>query len=199
MSESALEILHAAPRRPVEARRSPGVDAGNADDERLVRAARRGVPRAFDELHRRYAPLVHGILLARVPPEDADDLLQDVFVLAMRKLWTLRDAGAIGPWLARIARNAAARFHRDRRTYAPLPDGLANRRDDTPADVREARVVLEHIATLPDAYRETLVLRLVEGLSGPEIAHATGMTPGSVRVNLHRGMKLLRERLEGRP
>ena len=50
-------------------------------------------------------------------------------------------------------------------------------------------------ASLPDAYRETLMLRLVEGLTGPEIAERTGLTPASVRVNLHRGMKLLRTAL----
>jgi RNA polymerase sigma-70 factor (ECF subfamily) len=58
--------------------------------------------------------------------------------------------------------------------------------------------VLAVIQTLPDAYRETLVLRLVEGMTGPEIAARTGLTEGSVRVNLHRGMKQLRERLERR-
>ena len=51
------------------------------------------------------------------------------------------------------------------------------------------------IRELPEAYRETLVLRLVEGMTGPEIAGRTGLTPASVRVNLHRGMKLLREKL----
>jgi len=59
----------------------------------------------------------------------------------------------------------------------------------------EAREILKVIRALPDAYRETLVLRLVEGLTGPEIAGQTGLTPESVRVNLHRGMKLLREKL----
>jgi RNA polymerase sigma-70 factor (ECF subfamily) len=58
--------------------------------------------------------------------------------------------------------------------------------------------VLAIVRELPDAYRETLILRLVEGMTGPEIAQRTGLSPGSVRVNLHRGMKLLRERLEGR-
>jgi RNA polymerase sigma-70 factor (ECF subfamily) len=48
---------------------------------------------------------------------------------------------------------------------------------------------------LPEAYRETLVLRLVEGMTGPEIAARTGLTAASVRVNLHRGMKQLREKL----
>jgi RNA polymerase sigma-70 factor (ECF subfamily) len=55
--------------------------------------------------------------------------------------------------------------------------------------------VLAAVRTLPEAYRETLMLRLVEGLSGPEIAEKTGMTSASVRVNLHRGMKQLREKL----
>lgn len=48
---------------------------------------------------------------------------------------------------------------------------------------------------LPDAYREVLAMRLVEGLRGPEIAERTGLRPGSVRVNLHHGMALLREKL----
>ena len=54
---------------------------------------------------------------------------------------------------------------------------------------------LDTIKALPEAYRETLILRLVEGMTGPEIAQRTGLSPGSVRVNLHRGMKLLRDRL----
>ena len=60
----------------------------------------------------------------------------------------------------------------------------------------EAHAALDAIRLLPAAYRDTLMLRLVEGLSGPEIAQRTGLTPASVRVNLHRGMKLLRARLE---
>ena len=52
---------------------------------------------------------------------------------------------------------------------------------------------LKAIKELPEAYRETLLLRLVEGFTGPEIAVRTGLKPASVRVNLHRGMKQLRE------
>ena len=68
----------------------------------------------------------------------------------------------------------------------------------TPHESHQGRAVLESVRALPDAYRETLILRLVEGMTGPEIAARTGLTEGSVRVNLHRGMKLLRDRLEGR-
>lgn len=59
----------------------------------------------------------------------------------------------------------------------------------------EVARALAAIRELPVAYRETLVMRLVEGMTGPEIAACTGLKPASVRVNLHRGMKLLREQL----
>jgi len=55
-----------------------------------------------------------------------------------------------------------------------------------------ANLILDAIKTLPDAYREPLILGLVEGMTGPEIAARTGLTAGSVRVNLHRGMQQLR-------
>jgi RNA polymerase sigma-70 factor, ECF subfamily len=59
----------------------------------------------------------------------------------------------------------------------------------------EAAAAVAAIQELPEAYRETLALRLIAGMSGPEIAAATGLTPDSVRVNLHRGFRLLRSRL----
>ena len=65
--------------------------------------------------------------------------------------------------------------------------------------VPHAAAAVAAIQDLPEAYRETLAMRLVDGLSGPEIAEATGLTPDSVRVNLHRGFKLLRERLGATP
>ena len=62
-----------------------------------------------------------------------------------------------------------------------------------------AAAILDAIRALPDAYRETLILRLVEGMTGPEIAARTGLTHGSVRVNLHRGMQQLRAKLSANP
>ena len=171
-------------------RRAPGEDAG------LVRRARAGEADAFAALYARYAPMVHGILLARVPRPEVADLLQDVFLLALQRLAALRDPAAFGGWLVRIARHRAADFHRARRDLVPLPAGdLPQAAVEPETDDGEAARVLEIVRSLPDAYRETLVMRLVEGLTGPEIAARTGLTPASVRVNLHRGMKLLRERL----
>jgi RNA polymerase sigma-70 factor (ECF subfamily) len=167
----------------------------------LIADARRGDRSAFGRLHDRYAPMVHALLLARVGVEQAEDLTQECFLLAMRRIRTLRDPGAFGPWLATIARNLAADHYRKRRPTEAL---VVESREAEPADCPQddARAALAALKTLPEAYRETLMMRLVEGLSGPEIAARTGLTPGSVRVNLHRGMAILRERLaakEGTP
>jgi RNA polymerase sigma-70 factor (ECF subfamily) len=169
--------------------------AGHAsEDARLVREARQGDEGAFARLYERYARVIHGVLLARAPRADVEDLVQEVFLSAWNRLDALRDPAAFGGWLAMIARNRATDFLRRAVESVELPADL--QAHDRTASLSEARAVLEIIRTLPDAYRETLVLRLVEGFTGPEIADRTGLTPASVRVNLHRGMKLLREKLE---
>lgn len=153
--------------------------------------ARRGDRPAFERLFLRYAPMVHGVLLARVQRADADDLMQDVFVTALERLSSFAGEEKLGAWLATVARNKVIDAWRTRPKLEVLGGGAVT----TQPPRREANEVLAVIRTLPEAYREPLVLRLVEGLSGPEIAEQVGLTPESVRVNLCRGMKLLRERL----
>jgi RNA polymerase sigma-70 factor, ECF subfamily len=164
-----------------------------AEDAELARSAQGGDQSAFGELYARYARVIHGLLLARVPGADVDDLVQDVFLTAWNRLAALREPAAFGGWLTMIARNRAVDFHRRTPEVVALPDDLPAH--DVTAERTEALRLLEVVRSLPDAYRETLVLRLVEGMTGPEIADRTGLTAASVRVNLHRGMKLLREKL----
>jgi len=164
-------------------------------DAALVAAVRAGDRDAFGRLYDTYSRMVHGILLARVPYGEVDDLVQDVFLVALRKIESLRDANAFGPWLAMITRNRAMDFHRRTRDTAELSDDIAGANVTAPE--AEATEVLNLIRQLPEAYREPLILRFVEGMTGPEIAERTGLAPASVRVNIHRGMKLLRERLGG--
>lgn len=158
----------------------------------LVRAAQGGDRSAFGALYERYARMVHGILLAHVSYTDAEDLVQDVFVKAIEQLHALRDAGAFGGWLAAITRRAAVDLHRRRKPVVDTEDCAGGMRPD-----REAFEILAALKSLPKAYRETLILRLLEGMTGPEIAQRTGLTPKSVRVNLCRGMKQLRQALGG--
>ena len=131
--------------------------------------------------------------MARITPRalDVERLVAD------HDFGTVREPAAFPGWIGAIARRRAIDAFRavpaDRQ-----PVELTDRHASPAASPHmqaEARQALAAIQTLPDAYRETLVLRLVQGLSGPEIAAVTGLTPDSVRVNLHRGFALLRKAL----
>ena len=166
-------------------------------DEALVDRALRGDQGAFRALYERYAPMVHAVLLARSGPREAEDAMQEVFLAAWRGLAQLRERAHAGAWLATIARHHAARRHARAR---PPAEELSEEPVARAVDASGAEV-LAILRALPEAYAETLSMRLVQGMSGPEIAAATGLTHGSVRVNLSRGMKMLKERLrqEGWP
>ncbi|HXA17423.1 MAG TPA: sigma-70 family RNA polymerase sigma factor [Thermoanaerobaculia bacterium] len=164
-------------------------------DADLVLAARAGDVASFEVLYARYAPVVHSILLGRLSPADADDVTQNVFITALTKLESLREPAAFAGWIARTARNAAEDHRRRMMATLEIDAALATR--GTQSEDAEAARALQAIRDLPEAYRETLMLRLVEGMSGPEISARTGLTPGSVRVNLHRGMQMLRGALGG--
>jgi RNA polymerase sigma-70 factor, ECF subfamily len=170
-------------------------EAVPADDVgALVLAARGGESGAFAALYQRFSRAVHAVALApphaRVEPHEARDVVQEVFLLALERLEQLTDAAAFPGWILGIARTRAAEAARRRR-----PVELVDEHALPEVPSAEASRALEAIRALPDAYCETLIMRLVEGMTGPEIAERTGLSPGSVRVNLHRGMKLLRERL----
>jgi RNA polymerase sigma-70 factor (ECF subfamily) len=173
------------------------------DDSALVLAARAGDRSAFGGLYQRYARMVHGILLARIPSADVDDLVQDVFLRALPRLASLRDVSRFGPWLSAITRNMANDYFRRTKPESVVTESLSEEDAPEPAarpashvSDSEAAMILGIVRTLSETYRETLILRLVEGMTGPEIAARTGLKPGSVRVNLHRGMQQLREKLE---
>jgi len=159
----------------------------------LVAAAQSGDRAAFDQLYRAHARMVHGLVMSRVPYADVDDLVQDVFMVAMQRLSSLRDPKAFGAWLAAIARTRSI----DHLRRQPRTEALTDVIGVNDSDRSELMAVLAAIARLPLAYRETLTLRFMEGMTGQEIARRTGLTEGSVRVNLHRGMKQLRIELEG--
>ncbi len=158
----------------------------------VVAKARHGNQDAFRELYKRFFPMVYSILLSRVPVSEVDDLVQEVFLQAWRQLRNLRDNGAFGSWLAQMARRRSVDHFRHAQRTEQLPPNLK-----VDPIYEESWFLLNAIRRLPEAYRETLIMRFVEQLTGPEIASLTGLTPGSVRVNLHRGVALLRDQLKG--
>jgi RNA polymerase sigma-70 factor (ECF subfamily) len=188
LSERALELR---PVIPVLTTRRDQPAASRADPGPTIKAAAAGDRDAFARLYRDYVGMVHAILLGRVPRSDVDDLVQDVFLSAFTRLNGLRDPAAFGGWLAAIARNRATDHLRRTQPETELPEELPG---GDPVEA-ETVAVLDTVRKLPEAYRDTLLMRLVEGMTGAEIAERAGLTPASVRVNLHRGMKLLRQKL----
>jgi RNA polymerase sigma-70 factor (ECF subfamily) len=185
--EQVLELGHA-----LAAGQRLTISARTAALAATIRAVAAGDQDAFAQLYAGYARMVHAILLGRIPRRDVDDLVQDVFLAAYMRIRELREPAAFGGWIAAIARNRATDYLRQAREQAELPEDLAG----GDSIETETFAVLEAVRSLPEAYRETLLMRLVEGMTGAEIADRSGLTPASVRVNLHRGMKLLRQKLE---
>src|SRR3989441_12101261 len=116
------------------------------EEDSLVSAARAGDRAAFGRLYDRYARMVHGILLARVPPREVDDLVQEVFLLALRQLHALRDISRFGAWLAAITRNRANDYFRraipDGKLTGPVSENQAESRTNNPAADQEAAMIL---------------------------------------------------------
>jgi RNA polymerase sigma-70 factor, ECF subfamily len=168
-------------------------------DAALVKLSQAGHRDAFGLLYQRYARMVHGILLAKVPVLEAEDLVQDVFLRVLPRLNNLRETARFGAWLATITRNMAKDYYRQPRVQVERADDSrtpdATAAPDEQATASGAAEILDAVRSLPEAYRETLILRLVEGMTGPEISAKTGLSHGSVRVNLNRGMRQLREKL----
>jgi RNA polymerase sigma-70 factor (ECF subfamily) len=157
----------------------------------LVERVRSGDEEAFAQLYRLFAPTINSVVLARVPRDEVQDIVQEVFIAAFRGIDSLKDPNLVGPWLTRIARNRAAEFYRRLKPNDELDERMAR-----PANrMGEAAEILRAIRSLSDAHAETLIMRLVEGMTAKEIAERTGLKPESVRVNLHRGMEKLRKSL----
>jgi len=187
----AVLTFRASGRSPRAVERPADAAARLGTMAATIRAVAAGDQDAFAQLYADYVRMVHAIVLGRVPRRDVDDLVQDVFLIAYTRVAELREPAAFGGWIATIARNRATDHLRQSREQVELPEDLPG---GDPIQA-ETFAVLEVVRKLPEAYRETLLMRLVEGMSGAEIAERSGLTPASVRVNLHRGMKLLREKL----
>ena len=173
----------------------------------LVRRARGGDRAAFEELVRRTSRLVFARLyLETGDAHRAEDLLQDTLFTAFRSLSNLTDPGGFRSWLLTIAQNvvidAARRDARQKRS-GPHADpaalgkvAAAGLLPDQRLEQKEMRErVLAVLRSLPEEYRLPLTLRYIGGADYETIQTQLGLTNGSLRGLLHRGLKLLRDRL----
>ena len=176
-------------------------------DTLLAGRARGGDRAAFEELARRTARLVYARLyLATGDPHRAEDLTQETFLKAFAAVRGLKDPDIFRPWLLSIARNVLTdSARRDTRAKRSAPVGSlalvteVPDRGPGPDEAAEAdddrQTVLAALRELPDEYRLPLTLRYIGGADPAEVAAQLGLSNGSVRGYLHRGLKLLRDRL----
>ena len=167
----------------------------------IVRRAQAGDVDAFEVLYRQYSGRIFALCLRLQAGDtnDATELMQDVFIKAWRRLSTFRGESAFGSWLHRLAVNTMLENARGdgRRTARVLP------MDDTsrlPGAARSSGVDLrmemeEAIASLPKGARQAFVLHDVEGYQHQEIAAQLSVSVGTVKAQVHRARRLLRERL----
>jgi RNA polymerase sigma-70 factor (ECF subfamily) len=152
----------------------------------------------LDELYARHASDVkRWVRRLAGPSADVDDLLHDVFVIALRRRFTFRGEANVTTWLFRITHHVVR--SRQRRSY--LRALLFGRHQDALAEAttpsatpheeverREQHVLLyQALGRLPDAYRTALILYEIDGLSGEAVAELIGISLGTLWVRLHRG------------
>jgi RNA polymerase sigma factor (sigma-70 family) len=183
----------------------PAVD----EDQRLVAAVRRGDDRAFEALYSRYHRRIHAYAMGMVKDHGrAEDVTQEVFVSALRRMRETERPIAFKPWIYEIAKNACIdQFRRSKRAeevslqaddgLAPSDYGRLVGSDPAPHDAVAAKQELNDLCGafggLSDTHHEILVLRELEGLSYREIGERMGMSRPAVESTLFRARRRLTE------
>jgi RNA polymerase sigma-70 factor (ECF subfamily) len=178
----------------------------HADQDVLVGAAQAGDAAAFEQLYRQHVGRVYALCLRLTADADqAMQLTQDAFVQAWRKLPAFRGESALGTWLHRLTvnvvldwRRAEARRRGRESVLYPVEqlDDAARSRAHAPARVGERLDLERAIAALPDGARTVFVLHEVEGHRIREVADLLEVAEGTVKAQLFRARRLLREALQ---
>jgi RNA polymerase sigma-70 factor, ECF subfamily len=193
------------PRTQDGARADSAAIATNLADEReLVAAVLRKDRKAAAEFVARYADAVYAYVRHRLTSrhDGVEDLVQDVFLAALRDLPTFRGVSTLRPWLLGIARHKVEDFYR-RQLRAPDPLAEPGEPDEPPGDepaleetidrTRAARRTQQVLRRLPATYSTVLLWRYWESRSVREIAEATGKTEKAVERLLARARTRFRE------
>ena len=171
------------------------------EDAALIERCRQGDLGAFEEIYRAHSRKIYGVLIRMLGNQaDAEDMLQDVFLAAHRKLESFRGESALGTWLYRLAVNLCLDYLRSRTGRAiqmtdviadepSLPDAASHRlaeRTVTKMDLERA------MAQLPEGCRAAFVLHDVQGLEHREVGEVLGIAEGTSKSQVHKARLRLR-------
>src|SRR4051812_46679825 len=165
-------------------------------DERLVATAKDGDERAFETLYERHAPAIlrycRSVLRST---QEAEDVKQEVFVLAISALRRGAEPDAFRPWLYRVAHNACMSHLRVRRPVLVADNGVLVGPAGAAAPVdthrEELRQLLDDIGTLPEVQRRALLLREMDGFSYEQVGEVLGLPLSTVRASIFRARRTL--------
>lgn len=167
------------------------------DEYTLVRRAKQNDTRAYEQLYRLHQGRVYGLCMRLCRDREmAEDLTQEAFVLAWRKLATFRGDSAFGSWLYRITTNVALSYLRKQKTFLTSLQSELSEEPATVPVVEERMSLDKAISQLPDGARAVFVLYCVEGYSHSEIGGMLKIAVGSSKAQLHRARQLLQRFLD---
>ena len=181
-------------------------------DLELIESLKRGDTNSFDELLKRYSEKVHNLAMRITRnEEDAEEILQDVFVTVHQKIDKFEGKSAFSSWLYRVTANTAFMKLRKRRQTPAVSleefgtsvrdSWVSKKSEDCDVDYissrHELRAALEDaVEKLPEEYRTIFVLRDVDGLSSQEVGEILDISIPAVKSRLHRSRLMLRKRLQ---
>ncbi len=182
-------------------------------DIELLNKFQKGCKNSFEQLVRKYESKVHSLALRLTKnTEDAEEVLQDVFITIYKKADSFQGKAKFSSWLYRITCNASfMKLRKNKQEQAIAMDDLApflqekaingeiklGNRGDHVSMNNQIRVTLESaIAKLPEEYRAVFVLRDIDGLSNKEVGNILNLSVPAVKSRLHRSRLMLRKKLQ---
>ena len=186
------------------------MQAGGSDDDALVRAAQRGDRDAFGTLVSRHAQSILSVVSRMLGPSDAEDVAQEAFIAAYKALPRFHFDSKFSTWLYRIAVNKCTDTLRSRRSDTTSLDAESDSSamawqvadEETPhSTLEQAELAWEldrQIQALPHLYRESFVLKHIEGLGYEEMSAILGVNRDTLKMRVYKARTMLCERLAHR-
>jgi RNA polymerase sigma factor (sigma-70 family) len=166
--------------------------------EELIKNCQKGERKAQEQLYRTYAPVLYGICLKYSRNKtEAEDNLHDSFMTIYEKVSQYQYKGSFEGWIKRITVNTVLQKYRKEEPLRVVHDNTEDHVDveEAHADI-SLQTLLEYIRELPNKYRTTFSLHVLDGYSHKEIGKLLGTTEGTSKSNLARARMILKEKIE---
>lgn len=180
-------------------------DLDQPTDAALVRMAKEGSLEAFSSLYERYLPMVYSRVRYTVPESDVEDVTQEIFIAVMKSLTSFKGNAKFSTWLRTLVNRRVADYYRKRNSaemelsvdVSEADPSLHGLNVGSEAGLSDDRIMLRRaLRKLPEAHREVVLLRFVEGMQFQEIARERGQSLEATKSLFRRSIAALRKQIE---